>query len=47
MVNKHTTIKVRMVKVKLSTGVIEVILTSLYDEQECTEEDLKFEYSLR
>ena len=46
LIKKHTTIKVRMVKVKLSTGVIEVLLTSLYDEQEYTEEDLKYVYGL-
>ena len=47
IITKTTTIKVRMVKVKLSTGVTEVLLTNLYDEQEYTNEDLKFLYGLR
>ena len=42
-----TTIKVRMVKVKLSTGEIEVLLTDLYDEKLFTIEDLKYLYGLR
>ena len=42
-----TTIKVRMVKIKLSTGEIEILLTSLYDERLYTIEDLKCLYGLR
>ena len=43
----ETTIKVRMVKIKLSTGEIEILLTSLYDERLYTIEDLKCLYGLR
>ncbi len=46
-VTSKTTIKVRMVKVKLSTGEIEILLTDLYDEKLFTLEDLKYLYGLR
>jgi hypothetical protein len=42
-----TTIKIRMVKVALSTGETEVLLTNLYDRVLYTESDLKQLYSLR
>jgi len=42
-----TTIKVRMVKVKLSTGKTEVLLTNLYDEKKYTIADLAHLYKLR
>ena len=47
VINKRTVIKIRMVKVELSTGEIEILLTNLYDEQEFTNEDLKFLYGMR
>lgn len=47
MVSAKTTLKVRMVKVKLSTGEIEILLTNLYDEQLYSLEDLKELYRLR
>lgn len=43
----ETTITVRMVKVKLSSGEVEVLLTNLYDEKLFTTEDLKYLYGLR
>lgn len=47
IVTAKTTIKVRMVKVKLSTGEVEILLTDLYDEKLFTIEDLKYLYGLR
>jgi len=47
IVTAATTVKVRMVKVKLSSGEIEVLLTNLFDEQLFTIEDLKYLYGLR
>ncbi len=47
IITAKTTIKVRMVKVKLSSGVVEVLLTNLYDEKAFTIEDLKYLYGLR
>jgi hypothetical protein len=47
MVRAKTTIKVRMVKVKLSSGETEILLTDLYDEKLFTVEDLKYLYGLR
>jgi hypothetical protein len=47
ILNLKTTIKVRMVKVKLPNGGIEVLLTNLYDEQLFSTEDLYFLYGLR
>jgi hypothetical protein len=46
-VTSNTEIKVRMVKVKLSSGETEVLLTNLYDEKLFTVEDLKELYGLR
>lgn len=42
-----TSILVRMVKVKLASGITEILLTNLYDEQLYSNEDLKYLYSLR
>jgi hypothetical protein len=47
IVTAATTVKVRMLKVKLSSGEIEVLLTNLFDEQLFTIEDLKYLYGLR
>lgn len=47
IVTAKTTIKVRMVKVKLNTGEIEILLTDLYDKKLFTLEDLKYLYGLR
>ena len=41
------TIKIRAVKIKLSTGEDEILLTNLFDEEIYTLEDLKQLYSLR
>jgi Transposase DDE domain len=46
-VTDQTTLKVRMVKVKLPTGEVEILLTSLYDEKLFTLADLKYLYGLR
>lgn len=46
-ITSEATIKVRIVKVKLSTGEIEIILTSLYDEKLFTLDDLYYLYGLR
>lgn len=47
IVTKDTLIKVRMVKVKLSTGETEVLLTNLYDRKLYPEQDLKDLYFMR
>jgi hypothetical protein len=47
IVTSKTTIKVRMAKIKLSTGEIEILLTDLYDEKLFTLDDLKYLYGLR
>ena len=47
IITPETTIKVRMVKVPLSSGEIEILLTNLYDQDLYTNEDLKFLYGLR
>lgn len=47
MVTAQTTIKIRMVKIKLRTGEIEILLTNLYDEKLYTLEDLNYLYGLR
>lgn len=47
VLNSNTDIKVRMVKVLLKTGKVEILLTSLYDEQKYTLEDFKYLYGLR
>jgi len=46
-ISKHTPIKVRLVKVALATGETEVVVTSLYDTDRYTREDLKEAYQLR
>ena len=47
IVTSGTTIKVRMVKIKLPTGEIEILLTNLYNEKLFTIADLKYLYGLR
>ena len=47
MVTAQTGIKVRLVKVKLPTGHMEVLLTNLYNEQVYSTEELKEVYALR
>jgi len=47
IVTFETTIKIRMVKIRLSNGDTEILLTDLYDENLFTLEDLKFLYNLR
>ena len=47
IVTSTTTVKVRMVKVKLNSGEVEILLTNLFDEQLFTSEDLKYLYGLR
>jgi hypothetical protein len=47
IITKHTGIKVRMVKIKLSSGEIEILLTNLYNEQLYTLSDLKGLYAMR
>jgi hypothetical protein len=46
-VTEETTLKIRMVKVKLKKGEVEILLTNLYNEQLYTIEDLKYLYGLR
>jgi hypothetical protein len=47
IITAQTTVKVRMVKVKLNSGEIEILLTNLYDEKLFTIDDLKYLYGLR
>jgi hypothetical protein len=47
IIRASTTVKVRMVKIKLKSGETEILLTNLYDEQLFTGEDLKYLYGLR
>ena len=47
IITPETTIKVRMVKVLLSSGEVEILLTNLYDQNLYTIEDLKYLYGLR
>ncbi len=47
IITPETTIKVRMVKVTLSSGEVEILLTNLYDKNLYTNDDLKFLYGLR
>lgn len=47
IVTKSTPIKVRMVKIKLNDNTTEVLLTSLYNEELYSLEDLKHLYGLR
>jgi hypothetical protein len=46
-VSKESTVKIRMVKVLLSTGETEVLVTNLYDTGNYTKGDLKEVYNLR
>jgi hypothetical protein len=46
-VNKHTPVKIRLVKISLDTGETEVLVTDLYDTDSYTQEDLKEVYHLR
>ena len=47
IVTSKTTIKVRMVKFRLPSGELEILITNLYDEQLYSVEDLKQLYGLR
>jgi hypothetical protein len=47
IITANATIKIRAVKVKLSSGIIEVLLTDLYNEKIYAIEDLKQLYGLR
>lgn len=47
IVTPDTTLKVRLVKIKLKGGEVEVLLTNLYDEKLYSIEDLKYLYGLR
>ena len=47
IVNTTTQIKVRLVKVILSSDQVEILLTSLYDEQDFVLKDFKYLYGLR
>lgn len=47
IVTAKTTLKVRMAKIKLPTGEVEILLTSLYCEKLFTIADLKYLYGLR
>jgi hypothetical protein len=47
IVSNKTKIKVRLVKFKLSSGEMEILITNLYDEQQYSVEDLKYLYGLR
>lgn len=47
IVTAATTIRIRMVKIKLSSGEVEILLTNLYNEKLFTLADLKQLYGLR
>jgi hypothetical protein len=47
IVTRKQTIKVRVVKVKLSTGEDEILLTNLFDQDQYTLNDLKQLYAQR
>lgn len=47
IVTAETVIKIRMVKIRLSTGEAEVLLTDLHDEKLYSLEDIKYLYGLR
>lgn len=47
IVTSQTAIKIRMVKIKLSSGEIEILLTNLCNEQLYTIEDLNYLYGMR
>lgn len=46
-VTRQTPVRVRLVKVKLPNGEVEILITSLYNEQIYSVEDLKSLYALR
>jgi len=47
IITDQTSIKVRMVKIKLPSGEIEILLTNLYNEQLYTIDDLNYLYGMR
>lgn len=47
VITSGTRVKVRMIKVLLDSGQVEILLTNLYDENLYTNEDLKYLYGLR
>jgi len=47
IISTQTKLKVRAVKVKLSTGATEMLLTNLFNKKEFTINDLKYLYGLR
>jgi Transposase DDE domain len=47
IVTTSATLKVRLVKIKLKGGEVEILLTNLYDEKLYTVEDLNYLYGLR
>ena len=47
IITSETTVKVRMVKVMLSNGEVEILLTNLYDHTLYSDLDLKYLYGLR
>ncbi|MHB1179294.1 MAG: transposase, partial [Daejeonella sp.] len=47
IVNEATTLKIRMVKVVLSSGELEILLTNLYDQEAYQLSDLKELYGMR
>ena len=47
IVRKDTTTKVRMVKIRLPNGTIEILLTNLYDEKLYKLNDFKYLYGMR
>lgn len=47
IITSKTIIKIRMVKLKISSGVTEILLTNLYDKLLYSNEDLKCLYGLR
>lgn len=47
IITVQTTIKIRMVKVKLPSGEIEILLTNLYNQKLYGSDDLKYLYGLR
>ena len=47
IITRQTEIKVRMVKIKLSSGETEILLTNLYDEELYSVSDLYYLYGMR
>jgi hypothetical protein len=47
IITRQTSIKIRMVKVKLSSSQTEILLTNLYDTDQYSVKDLKYLYNLR